>query len=173
MNRHTVIAIVASIVIISPVAYAGLNIFALDRLELRSADPDRFSLFDMSSKKMIKVCNTSPFPANFDHLNVRIVYHEDKSATYSVLSQGVPASASRILNGTFHANSFPEAQYVFMYLDGISMDATESWLDPDQMYITTEINTTILGLIPYHLISNYTVRDFYDIMNEGDDVLSC
>ena len=66
MNKHTVIVIIASMVIAAPFVYAAWNIISLENLELRSSEHGRFSFFEISNGRSIEACNPSPFLTNFE-----------------------------------------------------------------------------------------------------------
>ena len=45
MNKHTIIVIIASIVIVGPFGYSAWNIFAADQLEIRWTEGEKFDYF--------------------------------------------------------------------------------------------------------------------------------
>lgn len=173
MNKHTIIVIVASIIIVAPFAYSGWNILSLNNLELRSSQHDRFSFFEISNGRPIEVCNPSPFYVSFDRLTITMFYEDDDEGTYTITSQTLPASSLSILEGNFRSESYAESQYTFLHMDGQFAGTAPIRLDPNQMFVVTNIQTSILGFIPYSITQQHYAFDFYNIMNEKEGTFSC
>jgi len=68
MNKHSVITIIAIIVIIIPFAYSGLNILGAHQLEYRWSHLGDFNFFTMSNHGEIEFCNTIPFWTSFQKI---------------------------------------------------------------------------------------------------------
>ena len=173
MNKHTIIVIIASIVIVVPFAYSAWNIFILNNLEIRSSQHGQFSFFEISNNRAIEVCNPSPFYVSFDRLDISIFYQEDNKGTYSLPSSIISPSSLSIIEGTFRSESYSESQYTFLHMDSQFGGTVPIRLDPNQMIVATNIQTSILGLIPYSITNQYSAFDFYNIMNEKDREISC
>lgn len=173
MNKHTAIAIAASFVIAVPFMYAGANIVSLEQLELRSPDHGRFSMFEFSSDRTIEVCNALPFFTSFDLLTITVMYYEDPSGVYTVQSRMLEPSSLHTLNGTFTAGAFPRAQSLFLHIDGAFMDIPQNQVNLDQLYVVFTIQTSILNVIPYHITTEHSIHDFYDLMNASGEEFSC
>ena len=173
MNKHTIIVIVASVIIAAPFAYSAWNIISLENLEFRSSQHDRFSYFEISNSRAIEVCNPSPFYVSFDKLEISMFYEDDNEGTYTVLSETLPASSLSILEGTFRSESYAESQYTFLHMDAQFAGTAPVRLDPNQMFVVTNIQTSILGIIPYTVSNQYYAFDFYNIMNEDEGSFSC
>ena len=168
MNKHTIIVIIASLVIASPFVYAVWNIVALDNLELRAAEQGRFSFFEISNGKEIQICNSSPFYVSFDRIDVTMFYEEDNEGTYTVPSDTLPPSSASILEGNFRSESYAESQYTFLHMDGEFAGTAPIRLDPNKMFVILNIQTSILGFIPISISDQYRAFDFYNLMNEED-----
>ena len=173
MNKHTIIVIVASIVIAAPFAYSAWNIFTLDNLELRSSQYGQFSFFEISNGRAIEVCNPFPFYVSFDRLDITMFYQEDNEGTYSLPSSTIAPSALSAIEGSFRSESYSESQYTFLHMDSQFGGTVPIRLDPNQMFVITEIQTSILGLIPYSITNQYSAFDFRNMMNEEDRKISC
>lgn len=173
MNKHTIIVIIASIVIAVPFAFSAWNIMALDNLELRSSQHGNFSFFEISNGRAIEVCNPSPFYVSFDRMDISMFYQEDNEGTYSLPPSTIAPSTISIIEGSFRSESYAESQYTFLHMDGEFAGTAPIRLDPNQMFVVTNIQTSILGFIPYSITNQYSAFDFYNIMNEKDEKISC
>jgi len=57
MDKHTVIVIVASIVIALPFVYGGLNIYGAEQIQFVSSNQEKFSYFEIINNGKISFCN--------------------------------------------------------------------------------------------------------------------
>ena len=168
MNKHSIIVIIASIVIATPFAYAAWNYVSLDSLELRAIEQGRFSFFEISNGKGIQICNSSPFYVSFDRIDLTMFYQEDNEGTYTIQSDTLSPSSISIVEGSFRSESYAESQYTFLHMDGEFAGTMPIRLDPNQMFVTVNIQTSILGLIPVSMSEQYRAFDFYNLMNQED-----
>lgn len=173
MNKHTIIVIIASIIIVIPFAYSAWNIMTLENLELRSSQHGQFSFFEISNGRAIEICNPSPFYVSFDRLDITMFYQEDNEGTYSLPSSTIPPSSISSIEGSFRSESFSESQYTFLHMDAQFGGTVPIRLDPNQMFVVTNIQTSILGFIPYSITKQYSAFDFDNMMNEEDGKISC
>ena len=166
MNKHTIIVIIASIVIAIPFAYAAWNYASLGNLELRATEPGGFSFFEISTGKGIQICNSSPIYASFDRIDLTIFYQDDNEGTYTIPANTLAPSSQTILEGNFRSESFSEAQYTLLHMDGEFAGTAPMRLDSNQMFVTLNIQTSLLGLIPISTSEQYRAFDFYNLMNQ-------
>ena len=173
MDKHTAIVIVASIVIAIPFVYSGWNIYALEQLQIKGIEEDRFRFFDMINSETIEICNPMPFFVNFQEYNIVIFFNEANKGAYSIDSNTFSPFSSKIVNGTFSSDIFSEAQYLALHFDGMFSDSTPERIDPRQMKIITQIEAPIIGVIPYSIINQYSALYFWDELNEKIGEYSC
>lgn len=100
MNKHTLIGIIASVVIAVSFVYSGWNIYAADQLQFRGAE-EPFSYYKMMSEGSVAVCNPLPFYVNFNGINVVPFFEGENKGTLSIPPVTISPSSSLIVNGTF------------------------------------------------------------------------
>ena len=173
MNKHTIIVIIASVVIAAPFIYAAWNIVSLENLELRSSEHGRFSFFEISNNRAIEVCNPTSAYLSFNKLTITMFYQNDNEGTYTIPGQSLPPSSLSLLDGSFRSELYAESQYTFLHMDAQFAGTAPIRLDPNEMFVVTDIHTSILGFIPYKVTKQYYAFDFYNIMNEKEGTFSC
>lgn len=172
MNKHVVIVIIASIIIASPIVFSGWNIFAAEQLQFSRAE-ERFNYFDIINDGKISVCNPLPFYLNFNRINIVMIFDEKSKGSFGIPGTTLPPVSSSVLEGVFKSQTFEEAQYLSLHFDGMFGSSAPVRIDPSRFFIITEIQTPIIGVIPYSVTKQYSGLDFWNIMNEKNDVFSC
>lgn len=167
MNKHKVITVIAAVIIVTPFAYSGLNIYAAEQLQYRWGNAEKFSFFAMSNSGDIELCNPTPLWADIKNFQVNLFYDTKNLGTFNVDSIRVNPTSSSLQYGGFISDVFVEAQHVFMTID-FEFDGGDIRLDPTKMYVLVTTNTPVLGFIPYTTSSQYTGFDFDGIM-KGDN----
>ena len=84
MNKHTVIVIISSIVIVGPFVFAGWNIYAAEQVQFAGIEQERFNYFDMINDNEIKVCNPSPFYVVFNKINIIMIFDQKDKGILSI-----------------------------------------------------------------------------------------
>ena len=66
MNKHTLIVIGASIIIIGVIGFGVWNIFAADQIQFKVANEDNFRYFGLINQEKISFCKLFeiPFPVS-------------------------------------------------------------------------------------------------------------
>ena len=170
MNKHSIITVIAIIVIIIPFAYSGLSILGAQQLEYRWSNPGDFSFFTMSNHGEIEFCNPIPFWASFQKLDITIFYNEENLGSFAVNSVTINPLSSTIQKGTFSSKEISSAQHIFMTLD-FEFDEGDIRLDPNKLITVIQIDTPIIGIIPYSSTTQISGFDLDTIMNSED--LTC
>ena len=173
MDKHTAIVIVASIVIAIPFVYSGWNIYALEQLQIKGTDEDRFRFFDMINGGTVEICNPMPFFVNFQEFNIVIFFNEANKGTYSIEPNTFSPLSSKIVNGTFSSEEFSEAQYLALHFDGMFSGSAPERIDPRQLKIITQIEAPIIGVIPYSITTQFSSLFFWDELNGKIGEYSC
>jgi len=164
MNKHSVIVIIASVVIASTVGFSGWNVYAADQLQIQGPE-GRFSYYEMMSDGKIVICNPLPFFVTVNKFDIKIFFEEKDEGTYSIIAATIPPSSSTVLNGTFKSEIFLEAQYLFLHFDGMFSGASPLRIDPNKFSIVTVSQTPIIGIIPYSVNKQYSGLEFWNMMN--------
>ncbi len=165
MDKHSLIVIIAAIVIAIPFVYSGLNIYAANQLQFHGTDEDRFRFFDMINDGSVEVCNPSPFFVNFNKLSIITYFDSYNKGTISSKPISISPLSSIEVNGTFSSESFPEAQYLALHFDGMFSGSAPQRIDPKKLMIATEIETPIIGIIPYTVTKYYSGLNFWQTLN--------
>jgi len=173
MNKHTVIVVIASVVIASAFGYSGWNIYAADQLQIKWTEEGRFSYFEMINDDDIEICNPLPFFVNFNRFDIVTFFDKEPQGTYSAFGTTIPPSSSSVVNGTFKSEVIVEAQYFFLHFDSMFSGTAPVRIDPTKFFVVTEIQTPIIGLIPYSVTKQYSGMDFWNIMNGKDGDFNC
>ena len=170
MNKHSIITIIAIIIIIAPFAYSGLSIFGIQQLEYRWDNPGRFSFFTMSNHGDVEFCNTVPFWISFENFKVETYYDTNHMGSFSVNPTTINPLSATIQKGVFSSDEISASQHMFITLD-FEFDGGDIRLDPNKFMVVIRANTPIIGIIPYSTTTQMTGFDFDKKMNSEN--LSC
>ncbi|MGY5143258.1 MAG: thr operon leader peptide [Candidatus Nitrosopumilus sp. bin_32a] len=170
MNKHSIIAIIAIIVITLPFVHSGLSIIGMQQLEYRWDNPGQFSFFTMSNHGEIEFCNTMPFWVSFEKLEITPYFETNNLGSFSVNSITLNPLSSTVQEGKFSSEELSAAQHIFMSLD-FEFNGGDIRLDPNQFIILVRADIPILGVIPYSTTTQISGFDFSKMMNSEN--LSC
>jgi hypothetical protein len=170
MNKHTVITLIAIIVIIIPIVHSGLSIAGAQQVEYRWDSPGQFSYFTMLNNGKMEFCNTLPFWITFQNFQVSAFYQNEILGSYNVQPMTIDPFSSTVREGVFTSEEMEEAQHILMTFD-FEFNGGNVRLDPNQFIIIVNTNTPILGIIPYSTTMQMSGFEFDQIMNTED--LSC
>lgn len=170
MNKHSIITIIAIIVIITPIAYSGLSIIGVQQLEYRWDNPGEFNFFTMLNEGETEFCNTMPFWITFQKFEISAFYQSDHLGSFTVQPLTINPYSSTVESGIFTSEEMSEAQHIFMTFD-FMFNGGNIRLNPNQFIITVSVDTPILGLIPYSTTTQMSGFEFDKMMNAED--LSC
>ena len=170
MNKHSIITIIAIIVIVIPFAHSGLSILGMQQLEYRWDNPGQFSFFTMSNHGEIEFCNSMPFWITFEKLEISTYYDSNHIGSFSVNPTTLTPLSSTIQEGIFSSEELSAAQHIFMTLD-FEFDGGDIRLDPNKLIIAVHTDMPILGIIPYSTTTQISGFEFDQVMNLED--LSC
>lgn len=164
MNKYSKITLVATIAIIISFAYSVLNIYAAEQLQFRWSDQDKFNYFALSNNGDVEFCNTLPYWTSFKKFEITTFYNLENKGTFTIHPLTINPLSHAIQKGNFNSEEFTEAQYLFMQLD-FEFNGGAIRLDPNKMYVMVNIDTPIIGVIPYSTSTQYSGFDFNKIMN--------
>ena len=167
MNKHSIITIIAIIVIIIPFAHAGLSIVGMHQLEYRWDNPGQFTFFTMSNHGYMELCNSMPFWVTFERFEIATYYDESHRGSFSINPTTLNPLSSTIQEGVFSSEDLSAAQHIFMTLD-FEFDGGDIRLDPNKLIVIVHVDMPILGIIPYSTTTQISGFDFDQNMNSED-----
>ena len=166
MNIHTIIVIVASVCIVATIGFTFWNIVMLEQIQLRVADQNDFRYFGLINEENMIVCNPSPFYITFNNLQIKMIYEGRNIGELNFPGEFLKPNSNITNKGKFSTNVFEEVQYLSMHFDAMFLDTIPTRIDPTKMVIATEIQTQIVGIIPYTIKNQYTAFEFWEKMND-------
>ncbi len=170
MNKHSIITIIAIIVIVIPFAYSGLSIVGVQQLEYRWDNPGEFTFFTMLNQGEMEFCNAIPFWITFQKFEISTFYQSDILGSFVVQPLTINPYSSVVQEGIFSSEEISESQHIFMTFD-FMFNGGNIRLDPNQFIILITADTPILGIIPYSSTTQMSGFEFDKMMNAED--LSC
>ncbi len=170
MNKHSIITVIAIIIIIIPFAYSGLSIVGVQQLEYRWDNPGEFNFFTMLNQGEMEFCNTIPFWITFQKFELATFYQSKHLGSFVVEPLTINPFSSAVQGGIFSSKEISAAQHIFMTFD-FEFNGGNIRLDPNQFIILISTDTPILGIIPYSSTTQISGFEFDKMMNTED--LSC
>ena len=170
MNKYSAITAIAIIVIVTPFVFSAMSIVGSQQLEYRWYSPGVFSFFTMMNHGETEFCNTLPFWMTFEKFEVSMFYTERYLGSYVVKPLTLGPASSGVQEGIFSSEDIEEAQHIFMNFD-FSFDSGELRMDANQFVVGVQVDTPILGIIPYSSTTYISGFEFDEMMNAED--LSC
>ena len=171
MNKHTLIVIIASVVIAISVGFSGWNVYAAEQVEFMKTE-QYFSYFGFMNGGKITVCNPLPFYANFNDVKISMIFDERNVGVLSFSEIQLEPNSEVEVQGEFASENFKEAQYLSLHFDSMYNDVIPNRIDQEKMNVITEIQTNIIGVIPYSTTNQYPGLEFWKLM-EDDENYSC
>ena len=170
MNKHSIITAIAIVVIVITFAYSVLSIVGTQQLEYKWYDTGEFNFFKFSNSGNIELCNTMPFWISFQKFEVATFYDGKPMGSFVTNSLTMNPYSSEEQKGVFTSGTIAEAQRNFMTLD-FMFDGGVERMDPDKFTIQIQVDTPIIGIIPYSSTTQISGFEFDKMMNAED--LSC
>ena len=167
MNKHSIITIIAIIVIVIPFAYAGLSIVGVQQLEYRWDNPGEFTFFTMLNQGEMEFCNAIPFWITFQKFEISTFYQSDILGSFVVQPLTIKPYSSVVQEGIFSSEEISESQHIFMTFD-FMFNGGNIRLDPNQFIILITTDTPIVGIIPYSSTTQMSGFEFDKMMNAED-----
>ncbi|KER05449.1 hypothetical protein AAA799E16_01908 [Marine Group I thaumarchaeote SCGC AAA799-E16] len=166
MNKHSLIVIISSIVIIGVVGNSVWNIYAVEQLQLSGKDGIFRYYEGMVGQDKIITCNPLFLTTSFNQLYITVFFEGKVKGIFSIDGTSIPPKSSQILDAEFSSESFAEIQYYFLHFDGMFSGTAPIRIDAKKLAIETEFQTPILGIIPFSVTNQYTGIDFWNMLNE-------
>jgi len=172
MNKHTVIVIVASIAIAGSIVFSSWNIFSADQIQFKAVKQN-FSYFELLNNGKISICNPLPFYADFDTVKIFMIYEGRNIGVLGLSGVFLEPNSEIEIQGKFTSDSFKEIQYLSLHFDAMYNDVIPTRIDQEKMNIVTEIQTKIIGFIPYSISNQYPSFEFWKMMEDNNKEYSC
>ena len=172
VNKHSIIVIIASIVIVGTFAYSLGNALSLENIEFRWNQNESFDFIVMMNGGNIQLCNTSEFPAIINGIDMDMYLDNQKLGTFSV--EPVTINPNSMIEA--HGNSEMignSAQVMLLYMNTEFSGSNIARIDSSKMIVQVNYNTNILGVIPITVSNVYSGYEFYQIMNGENDNFQC
>ncbi len=169
MNKHTAIVIIASIIIGGTVGYSLWNVFAIENLKIASSEQGKFAYFDLMNNGKITMCNSLPFFVNVDRFEIVIFHDNDHKGTFTTAPTTISPQSSATTQGEFKSDLFVDSQYLFLHLDGQFSGDQPVRIDSSKTFVVTNVNSPIIGVIPYTITHQYSGFEFYNMMKDRPD----
>ena len=172
MNKHTTIVIIASIVIIISIGFSAWNIFSAEQVQFKAIKPS-FSYFDLMNQGRINMCNPLPLSASFNNVGIKMIYDGREIGTLDISQVFLESNSESELQGELSFESFKEFQYLSLHFDGMYNNVIPTRIDVEKMNVITEIQTDIIGVIPYTTSNQYIGLEFWKMMEDSDGKYHC
>lgn len=167
MNKYSVVAITASIIIAANVAFPLWNAYAVSQLQLHG-DKGIFRFYEfMTGEDQLEICNNLPFFTTFEQLKIVFLFEGNPKGTYTINGNTLFPNSSVVSKDKFTSETFSEAQYLAMHFDTMFQGDSPIRIDPRKLTIDTEFKIMILGIIPYTVTQHYTGIGFYNMLNDA------
>lgn len=170
MNKHSVIVIIASVIIIISIGISIWNIFAVQQLQLHG-DRGIFRFYEfITGEDKILICNPLPFFTSFNQLEVFLLFEDTPKGVYHINGAIIPPNGKVISVGKFTSETYSEAQYLAMHFDTMFQGDSPIRIDPRKLTVDTEFKIIILGMIPYTISHQYSGIGFYNMLNDSKNL---
>jgi len=173
MNKHTIVVIVASIIIIGSIGFSGWNIFASEQIQMKAIKEGYFSYFDLINNEQVLFCNPSSLPANFKEIRVSMNYVDENIGVIYFSDVSLDSNSEIKKQGKFYADDSKQIQYLALHFDGMYNGVIPTRIDSNNITIVTEIDSTVLGFIPFTTVNQYPGLEFWSLMNNQNADYNC
>ena len=170
MDKHTIIVIIASVLIAGTLGFTFGNIFLIEQVGFGLSNQKDFRFFGLINEEEIVICNPSPFYTSFNNLKIKMSFEGREIGEISFPGIFLEPNSNTTKKGEFNTQSFEEVQYYSMHFDAMFLNTIAQRIEPSKMIIQTEIQTQILGFIPYTVTNQYAALEFWEMMNSDENI---
>jgi len=172
MNKHTAIVIIASVVIIISIGFSAWNLFSTEQVQFKTANPN-FKYFDLINNGKITMCNPLPLSASFNSVSIKMIYEGREIGTFDMSRVFLESNSETEIQGKFSSESFKESQYLSLHFDGMYNNVIPTRINVENMNVITQIQTNVIGVIPYAATHQYHGLEFWKMMEDSDGKYRC
>lgn len=173
MNKNATIVIIASFVIVVSLGFSAWNIFSAEQIQFRESKHGDFKFFDLMNNGKISVCHDLPFYADFKDIRIIMMYDGRDIGTFTISNIVLNPNSETTVQGKFTSETFKESQYLSLHFDSMYYGVIPIRIDIERMEVVTEINTNIVGFIPFTIINEYPGLEFWKMMNNTNEEYNC
>ena len=173
MNKHTIVVIVASIIIIGSIGFSGWNIFASEQIQMKAIKEGYFSYFDLINNEQVLFCNPSSLPANFKEIRVSMNYVDENIGVIHFSDVSLDSNSEIKKQGKFYADDSKQIQYLALHFDGMYNGVIPTRIDSNSITIVTEIDSMVFGFIPFTTVNQHPGLEFWSLMNNQNADYNC
>jgi hypothetical protein len=164
-NRHTIIVIASIIVIAGSVGYSSINAISAHNLEF-SWPGKSFNFLSVMTDKTVNVCNGSSLPATFSSYSFTVFYDGNNLGTFSTGRGGLQPNSDGVVFGKFESADDRMASLFFSLLDTETGGTDVTRINADKIKVTTQLESTILWVVPHVISNQYSGADFISMINK-------
>ncbi len=160
-KRLISIGIVIAIIITS---YAILDAYAVNSLQFRPHRGTQAIISDTEIAIQSDACNPSYFPASFNKYQITATYKSEVIETATINGGMLSPKSASTFDGIFALNKDVITKY----------QNTNEQFNASNAQITTKVDASILGFIPYVVEKRYGAEEFQKILKNGPpELYSC
>jgi len=163
-NKHTIIALVSIIVIVSSLGYSSLNLVSANGLKFKWATKFDYSSVLYGGK--MDACNDSSYPASFAGYEFTVFYDSKPLGKFTSSGTSVPPHSKVTVPGKFAADDTQVAQIFSSLLDAGTRGTDVGSVDASKIQVTSTMHYTIIGVVPLSSTHEYSGSEFLDMMNK-------
>lgn len=164
VNKHTIIVIVSIVVIAGSLGYSSLNVISAKELEF-GWPHQSFEFTSVIIGKTLEVCNNSSLPATFQKYSFTIIYDENVLGTFSTGNGGFAPHTSGNVYGKFVSNDERISNIFLSFMDTEAGGTDVARMDLGKMKVMTNLDTTVMGVIPFSIPHEYSGEEFMKMLN--------
>ena len=172
VNKHSIIVIIASIVIVGTFTYSLVNALSLENIEFRWHQKGSFDFITMMHGGKIQLCNTAELPVSVNGINMDLYFDNQKLGTYLVEPVAIKGNSMVEVNGRSDMKE-KSTQIMLLFMDTEFSGTDIARVDSNRMYVQVNYNTSILGFIPFTVSNAYSGYEFHQTMNDADNSFAC
>ena len=119
------------------------------------------------------MCNPLPFSASFNNVEISMIFDGRDIGVLSASDVFLEPNSETKIQGIFISETAKEAQYLSLHFDSMYNDVIPTRIDLEKMNVVTEIQTKIIGVIPYSITNQHPGLEFWKMMEDIDNKYSC
>jgi hypothetical protein len=132
-----------------------------------------FSYFDLINNGNVLFCNPLSLPANFEEIRISMISIDKNVGTVHFPDLFLDSNSETTKQGKFESDSAKQIQYLALHFDGMYNGVIPNRIDLNSVRIITEVDSQVLGFIPFTTMKQYPGLEFWDQMNNQNGNYAC
>ena len=165
VDKHTIIVMISIIVITGSLGYSSINAISSPNLEF-SWPGKSFNFLSVITDKTVNVCNPSILPASFYKYSFTIIYEENDLGTFSTGRGTFAPNSDGVVFGKFDSPDNRMTGLFFSFFDTEQGGIDVSIVNLDAIKVTTKLESTVLWVVPYVIVHDYSGTEFINLINK-------